>query len=594
VTTRRLAHRLAAALLPALVAALLAGGGAPAARAGEAPKAPIPAVDEGIERLLREAREVAAKDVGAAIPKFFAAIRASIDYATKYAIRDEVLALPLVAPPPITLPEQTTVVARIAEERERDVSRKADGFEGRGWLHASRRLHIALIGLEGVTDARRKEHEKAIEKIEHRLCDEATEAERAESRAIEGDLAKPETAIAAARKVAEEGRPRVLLRVLRAVATSSIPDGATRERAAKDAEALRTRMIEAISEEERSAAALVWDDPHWGQLGTALSQQFVYIGAKTFVDSIAPLDRRKLDLACVLLGDLVGRDMTADGQRLTVYYKERFDFGGGLASGKRIDIGKPAIATPVADSLHYHELSHCVFDLGMVYPGFVEGIANFGAIFALDAMGRPVDADAAMRANRESYKADYLERRLAYFRIQPYQPSCGFLLTPLTAGDPRARQAEWRKYRHFFRMLRAHRVSEPRDAERIRRFAYHWGEIFGWTTLDEAMRARFPLSDEIKTNVPEEEREWSETIERAEKYAFDGYAGQALEPLGMVENGHPGTELADRAKYALARCRQELGDDAARDEIYAYLGVIAKWKICGPFYSRHLDPLLEV
>src|SRR5947207_14792515 len=78
VTARRLAFWLAGALL--------VGGGAPASRAEDAPPA-SPAPEPAVERLLKEARETAAKDVTAAIPKFFAAIREALDYATKSAIR---------------------------------------------------------------------------------------------------------------------------------------------------------------------------------------------------------------------------------------------------------------------------------------------------------------------------------------------------------------------------------------------------------------------------------------------------------------------------------------------------------------------------
>src|SRR5438552_18853575 len=134
------------AALLAPLAALLLLGWREAARGDGLP--PSPATS-----LLEEARAAAAaKDPAKALPLYVAALRRADEYGTKYAIRDEVLALPPVPARPLSPAEQATVTARISEERERDVAKKADAFESEGKPHAARLLHERLRGLLGLAE----------------------------------------------------------------------------------------------------------------------------------------------------------------------------------------------------------------------------------------------------------------------------------------------------------------------------------------------------------------------------------------------------------------------------------------------------------
>jgi hypothetical protein len=559
-----------------------------------APPAAAPASPEA-QALIEKARAAVSRDPAEALGLYFRAIRAGEDYGTKYLARDEVLAMaPVPAKPPSGL-EQDVVAARITEERERDVGRKADELERKGMPLAARDLHQRIRGLQGLAEGKDDEHAKAIERIEASLVDEPTEAERVEARAACGDPIDPTKAILAGHAAAASGKPRVAVRIWKIAWAADAATAKQKEECDREVAALRKKTIEGITPEERAAAREVWEDPHWKGLATSGSHQFLFIGAKSFVDSITAADRIRLDLACVLLGDLVGRDLVASARhRLTVYYKERFDFGGGVASGMRIDIGNKAIAKPVAGPLHYHELSHCVFDLGMIYPGFVEGIANFGAVFALDALGRHEEADVAIKTNRDSYRDDWSERRIRWWRIPSYQPSCGFLLSPITAKDPEARKAEWAKYRRFFRALRAHPIEEPRDAERIRPFVARWSEVFGPGMVDAAAKARFPVTSAVLTQVPAEEREWAEHVRLGEQHLGNGFLTDAAGELEAVVKGWPGTELGDRATFSLAQVRAQRGDAVGAADLYRALGCLATWKLCGPFYARHGDGFFVV
>ena len=121
----------------------------------------------------------------------------------------------------------------------------------------------------------------------------------------------------------------------------------------------------------------------WGT-GSA-SREFLYIGDADLVARIPEKSRRSFDLAYLALTDLAGRVPNPGGDRVTVFFKELWDFGGGVGGGTRIDIGradpKSKAAVLVATPLLFHELAHCVFDFDGL-PGWVEGVADFAAVRA--------------------------------------------------------------------------------------------------------------------------------------------------------------------------------------------------------------------
>lgn len=557
---------------------------------------PRPARAEG--NPLNLARRAAGEGrISAAIEHYFAALRETDDYAVKYGIRDELLALPPEKAPPISPRERDTVARRIAEERSRDVEQKAGALERRGALRGAAALWRRLHALDGVGEGQQREIDRTLERIARRLCDEATDEEKAEAKALVGDERDPAGALARAETAFLGGRGRVALRVLSHVSYSSLASQEQRDAARARIAAMRKELVERVPDDEAAEVERIWNDPHWTYLGTAVSRQYVFIGPLDFVRSLAEPDKLRLDLACVFQGDLVGRDLVeAAGERISVYYKERFDFGGGLGGGLRIDIGNKVITRPIAGELHFHETAHCVFDVGIVYPGFTEGIANFGAIFSLDALGRHAEADAAIASNRKGYREDYLERRVGYWRIAPYAPSCGFLLTPITAKDPDARRAEWARYRAFFRELRERMPREPRDAERIRYFAWFWGRAFGWPILSEAERARFPVVADDRERVERELETFLDATDRAESYAEQEFFEMAEEAIASVLEGCHDGALKDRAKFARARVLEGREDLAGRDAVLRALGVVPAWKLCLPFYSvrRGVDALHAV
>lgn len=544
--------------------------------------------------MIKARAAVAAKDLAAAIPLFFRAIREETDTGAKYGLRDEVLALPPVPARELSPRETAVVTARIAEERVRDVERKAGDLEGKGSIRASRLLRVRLQALDGVTTPQAESIARDLARIDRVICDDPTKEEKDEAKALEGEPKDVEGALARAAKAFLDGKGRIALRVYQAVTFSGLATQAQKDRATQAAAATRAKMVEAISDEEKKAADEIWNDPHWKGVVSSVSHEFIYIGARDFVTTITASDRIHLDLACVFLGDLVGRDMTEDGERLTIYYKERFDFAGGIGGGKRIDIGNKAIGKPIAGPLHYHELSHCVFDVGLTYKGFVEGIANFGAAFTLDALGRGPEADGAIKAGRDSFESDYLERRIAYWRIQSYGPSSGFLLIPVPPKGEIERRPVWAKYRDFFRSLRMRMPEEVRDAERIRYFAYYWGETFGLEVVDGAQKARFPIDRSEREHVKFELDQWRSLVERGEGDVEQSFFGTGTETLeGVLKACHPG-ELLDRAKFALAQAYAGSERPADAEALYRALGVVPRWKLCLPFYSRGIPPMLAV
>ena len=82
--------------------------------------------------------------------------------------------------------------------------------------------------------------------------------------------------------------------------------------------------------------------------------------------------------------------------------------------------------------------------------------------------------------------------------------------------------------------------------------------------------------------------------DRAETYAEAGWCEEDMGPLAEEAKDMPPSELRDRMRFALARCRETLNDATGRDALLGSLGAITRWKLCGPFYSRGASPLFAV
>ncbi len=546
-----------------------------------------------VERVLLGAAErVKSGDRSGAWRLLVRAIRRASEDETKRRFRDALLqAGPLPAPPP-SLIEDDVVRERIAEEKRRYLRQMSGRYFDQGHLFAALRLLEAVGGtLEEDADravigalAEAKRTEKDIQDLRVRILARVTDEDRAAAeQAID--------ALGTSRKLLEKGvawlqakayaRARI---VLRSIATSGDHDLAAAARAKLD-ETEAAWLADTPPDEQQMVDDAV-GNPAFNRLAVVPSQSFLFIGPQTLVESIPEVSRLRYDLAYVFLTDLFGRLPNPAGDRVTVFFKELWDFGGGQGGGKRIDIGRadPHVrGTRVDTGLLYHELTHCIDDTAPIYHGFREGLANFGAAYAFEALGQKADEIHAFQSNLEAFEKDYVGRDIPYWRIQDYGPSAGFFLWFEEKYAKTATGHDWKPYRRFFRAYRAMPVKDGREPDVVRALAYHLVRAFGPGAFDDLVRFRFPLVETDRDILATE---------------VEGFARGEWSILQQAERllAHPSSplrrDLVERALLGLAR----RSDDPAEVRKFAEeeLGIVHDWWVIGPFRSPRADPRVVV
>ena len=349
------------------------------------------------------------------------------------------------------------------------------------------------------------------------------------------------------------------------------------------------RRLEEVGEEylaftppaEAEQVRAVLKHPAWDRTTTVESHCFLFIGPEQLVKGIPAESKLHFDLAYVFITDLFGRVPNPQGDRITVYFKELWDFGGGVGGGKIIDIGNadpsPGRAVRVDTGLFYHELTHCVDDTSPVYGGFHEGLANLGAAFAHEALDQEGDALHSFQSNLAQFKKYFLERDLEYWRIQNYGPSAGFFLHFVDTYSSGARGAhDWAPLRRFFREYRDAPVRDGREPYVARSLGHYLVRAYGPRAFDDLMRFGFPLEESDRRLLARE------------LLAFE--TGEEVTPFEDRYAEHPNSPLprdaVERDLAKVSRRNDREGAAALRRE----LGVVFDWKVVGPFFAQRADP----
>ena len=371
----------------------------------------------------------------------------------------------------------------------------------------------------------------------------------------------------AGRKLAKDKSQRAVAREL--IRTLEFTP-ALREEAKLAREQIERDWLADVPPEERAEADAARNHPSWARTGQRVSHRFVLIGPQTLLDGIPDDSLLRFDLAYLYLTDLFGRVPNPDGDRVTVYWKELWDFGGGVGGGKIIDIGNAdpsQKAMRVDNGLLYHELTHCIDDTTPVYGGLREGLADFGAAFAQMELGQVAGGRAAMGIAARAFLQDYVERDLEYWRIPNYGPSAGFLLHFVTQYGKSGTGYRWELYRKFFRDYRGCRVKDGRTPTLARAFAFHLVEAFGEAAFADLIRFRWPLQPGDLAAIRAEQRASQRPADGPDLAEFDG------SPVPR-----------DRKARELRR------EQATLDEWAPQLGVVRDWWVIGPFRKDGLDP----
>ena len=512
-------------------------------------------------------------------------LRAAHDDPMKERFRDRLLELGKYEPAPLTSEEEAIVNGRIGAERARYLRLMAGRLYDSGMLHgALRLLEIAGGELSEAADAAvigalgdEQRVTRRTDDIRDRLIDVRTKEEEAEvARLIEkyGFTAALEAELEGL--IAKSAYP-VALELSRQLRKS---DDAEVERRAWDRiPELEEAWVELTPPKQQAEVDAALSHPAFPRTKVVASHCFLFIGPKKLVEGIPAESKLNFDVAYVFLTDLFGRVPNPDGDRVTVYFKELWDFGGGVGGGKIIDIGRadpdPKRPVRVDNGLLYHELTHCIDDTRPVFAGFTEGLANLGAAYVFEALDAEGDALHSFDSNLKQFREFFLDRDLEYWRIQNYGPSCGFFLHFLETYSKRDKSDhDWCPMRRFFREYRESANKDGREPQVVRALAHHLVRAFGPAVFDDLMRFGFPLEESDRDTISVEALAYAERD-------FDAFEDQ--------HDQYPNSPLPRDLKEREFLSRRLRGSEK-REFGVRELGIFYDYKIIGPFFVKSADP----
>ncbi|MFT4841219.1 MAG: hypothetical protein ACI8UD_001115 [Planctomycetota bacterium] len=527
-----------------------------------------------VEVTIAAALALAKNDARAAWDQLEFSFRRTDDYNLKEQLQKALLKVGKMRPAPLSFEEDGIVKGRIQAERARYLRQTAGRLFDRG------RLFAALVLLDEVGGALQEDADRAVlgalnnarrvTKDRDGIAETVfaiTKEQQAEVDQLAAEhKAEPERLEFAVAMASNKTRRPIARELVRTIEFT--PE--LREEAAEARREIERAWLKDVPPEERTEADAAMNHPSWARTSQRVSHRFVMIGPEKLVNGIPADSLLLFDLAYLYQTDLFGRVPNPQGDRVTVYFKELWEFGGGVGGGKIIDIGraKPDDTKRRVDGgLFYHELAHCVDDTEPIYPGFREGLADFAAAFSYHELGQVAQSRLAFGNAKRAFLGDYLNRDLEYWRIPNYGPSAGFLLHFMQEHGKVGSHYHWERYRKFFRDYRGDAIKDTRTPTLARAFAYHLVEAFGEKAFDDLIKFRWPLLPSDLATVREEQRH---TRRAAASAKLDDSLGSPV----------PRDVMATRLKR----------EDANVDDYTDELGVIKDWWVIGPFKKKGVDP----
>ncbi|HEB52022.1 MAG TPA: hypothetical protein ENI87_02080, partial [bacterium] len=433
------------------------------------PKITAAVTEQSVATTIDAALVLAKSDARAAWDALEFAFRRTDDYRLKQQLQQALLRVGRMPPAPLSFEERDIVAARIQAERARYLRQVAGRLYDRGQLLG------ALLLLDEVGGALQEDADRAVlgalNQAQRVTKDRDAiaakvfaldKAQQAEVNRLADEHEEEAERLAFGIRMATDKQRRAIAREL--VRTIEFTPDLSEEAAAARRRIEREWLAD-VPPAERQEADAALHHPCWDRTTQRASHRFILIGPKKLLDGIPADSLLRFDLAYLYQTDLFGRVPNPQGDRVTVYFKELWEFGGGVGGGKTIDVGRAdpnASKLRVDGGLYYHELGHCVDDTNPIYPGMREGLADFAAAFCYHELGQVAQARAAIGAARRAFLADYLERDLEYWRMPNYGPSAGFLLHFVHEYGRDGSRYQWQRYRRFFRDYRADRIGDGR------------------------------------------------------------------------------------------------------------------------------------
>lgn len=515
-------------------------------------------------------------------------LRRALEDEPKYRCRDALLGLGAFKPEPIGFLEEQIVRRRIQEEKHRYLRLISGRCFDRKQYHGALRI-LEAIGGKLSEDARgavigaldqAQRTERDIIDLRVRILDRVTDEEKAAAKKAVASLGYTKKLLKCAQALAKSkqwAQARLIARTLKL----NSPDRALAHAASELQQEVESDWMGDTPPAEQQIVDEALNHPVWARTQAVATHKFIFIGPENLITSIPERSSTRFDLAYIFLTDLFGRSPNPGGDRITVYFKELWDFGGGVGGGKIINIGKADKMRPgarVDNGLLYHELTHCVDDTNPIFPGWREGLANFGAAYTFEALKQTADSLHGFKKNLQQFKDDYLDRDLVYWRIPKYGPSAGFFLHFVEAHSKVGRFHDWKPYRKFFREYRRAPMLDARAPYIGRAVAYYLVRAFGAQAFDDLLRFRFPLVEEDRKAVDLE---------------MEAFTRGRFRPNQLAEDlsGHPGSPLPRDILQGEMLDELRDGDrDAARKVSREKLGIIHDWKVIGPFRKKGAHP----
>ena len=520
------------------------------------------------------ATQLAKTDARAAWDQLEFSFRRTDDYQLKSQLQQALLQVGKMPPAPLSFEEQGIVNGRMQAERARYLRQIAGRLFDRG------RLFAALVLLDEVGGALQEDADRAVlgalgdarrvSKDRDGIAEKVfaiTKEQQAEVDRLAAEHRDEAERLSFGIKMAADKNRRPIAREL--VRTIEFTPE-LREEAAAARRDIERDWLKDVPAAERAEADAALNHPCWARTSQRVSHRFVLIGPKKLVDTVPKDSLLLFDLAYLYQTDLFGRVPNPDGDRVTVYFKELWEFGGGIGGGKIIDIGR---ADPdnqkqrVDGGLFYHELAHCVDDTNPIYPGMREGLADFAAAFSYHELGQVAQARLAFGNAQRAFLGDYLNRDLEYWRMPNYGPSAGFLLHFIQTYGKDGNRYQWQRYRKFFRDYRDTVVTDARMPTLARAFAYHLVEAFGEPAFADLIQFRWPLLPSDLAAIRAEQKAARRSSSSPE---LDDAPGSPV-PRDVMAN----------------RLRRE---GAGVDDHTAELGIVKDWWVIGPFKKVDVDP----
>ena len=555
--------------------------------------ADLPPAD--LDAKLAEGKDLAAKAQKLeAFAAFEAVIRGSADQAHKFAARDEIYKMGPIPARPQADGEQALVRSRILDERHRYYGDCMDRLADKGLLRG-----VMLFRKRIWEDNGKRADDsqvQAMRDLESRILRNVSKEDKAEVEKVKTTV-KKELWVKAAEQQERSGNKMLALQLYKETFHwAGITDEKEIERIRGKIDAIEKDILDDISPEEQQAFDDAIRHRVWDDLSTRESHHFIFIGDRFLLPHIPDESILKLDLTYIFLTDMLDNNPDADGQRITIFFKELWNFGGGIGGGKTIDIGSVDIrakVVSVSNFLYFHELSHCLFDKAMIFHGFTEGVANFGATMACCSVGMTAEGEGLFKSNLEAFHRDFLGRDETYFRTQPYGPTCGFWLYFLDKYGRTAGVADWSLYRRFFRLWESRLLSADTNVEKSRAFGRCLAQVFGPGIWKDMASFGFPVGPEDEERMKSEDEDGEKAMKSARASYDAGNAKDALEKCEAIWKGWPESPMAALARRIALNCLDQLkqpGSDAIRKE----LGLVMEWKVAGPFYTKGGNALFDI